>query len=117
MGTSSWPVKAGLLRTLLTHTRVAVRLFREPAVPALNKLMPAFAAVYLVWPLDIVPDLLPILGQLDDLGVVLAAVQAFIHLCPEEAAAFHRKAVSEGRRYTPMPRAREGFIDAEFRGD
>lgn len=75
--------KLGLVRTLLSEARLAVRLLREPAVPGLLKLVPAAAAAYLIWPLDILPDLLPVVGQLDDLGVILAGVQGFIYLCPE----------------------------------
>jgi uncharacterized membrane protein YkvA (DUF1232 family) len=117
MGTGSWLARPGLLRTLLAEARVAARLLREPSVPGLVKALPAAAALYLIWPLDILPDLLPGLGQLDDIGVVVAAVQGFIHLCPDAAARFHRAAVTAGRPYAPMPVARDGFIDAEFRGD
>lgn len=117
MGTGSWLAKPGVFRTLLTDARVAVRLLREPSVPALVKAIPAVAALYLIWPLDVVPDLLPFLGQLDDFGVVLAAVRTFIGICPLEPVSFHRSAIVAGRRYTPMPRSRNGFIDTEFRAD
>jgi uncharacterized membrane protein YkvA (DUF1232 family) len=108
--------KLGLVRTLLSEARLAVRLLREPAVPGLLKLVPAAAAAYLIWPLDVVPDLLPVVGQLDDLGILLAGMQAFIHLCPDAVAAFHRAALTAGRRFSRMPREGDGFIDAEFRG-
>jgi uncharacterized membrane protein YkvA (DUF1232 family) len=114
MGRGVWLAKQGLLRALLTEARIAVRLLREPAVPGLIKALPAAAALYLIWPIDILPDIFPLLGQLDDIGVVLAAVQGFIHLCPDAAARFHRKAVADARPYSPMPAARDGFIDAEF---
>jgi uncharacterized membrane protein YkvA (DUF1232 family) len=108
--------KLGLVRTLLSEAGLAVRLLREPAVPGLLKLVPAAAAAYLIWPLDVVPDLLPVVGQLDDLGILLAGMQAFIHLCPDAVAAFHRAALTAGRRFSRMPREGDGFIDAEFRG-
>lgn len=114
MGTSP-STRLGLVRTLLSQARLAVRLLREPAVPGLLKLVPAAAAAYLIWPLDIVPDLLPVVGQLDDLGVILAGVQAFIHLCPDAPAAFHRAALAAGRKFSPMPPQRGEVIDAEFR--
>lgn len=109
-----WLAKPGLMRTLLVQARLALRLIREPAVPTLIKMVPAIAALYLIWPLDFLPDLFPVLGQLDDLGVVLAVLGLFLHLCPEAPASFHRAALTGGRRYSPMP-PQDGFVDAEFR--
>ena len=104
----------GVLSTLVARARLATRLLREPRVPLLAKLVPVLAAVYLVSPLDAVPDLIPVLGQLDDLGFVVFALEMFVRLCPAAAVAFHRAALLGGRRYNPMPQADE-VIDAEFR--
>lgn len=71
------------------------------------------AALYVISPLDFVPDVLPALGQLDDLGVILIALEVFPRLCPAEAVGFHRAAIAQGRTYYPMPPAGE-IIDAEF---
>lgn len=108
--------KPGLLKALLAQARLALRLIREPAVPLLAKAVPVFAALYLIWPLDFLPDIFPVLGQLDDVGLVLAAMEIFLRLCPDAPAAFHREALSAGRRYAPMP-AQAGYVDAEFRKD
>ena len=32
------------------------------------------ALIYLIWPFDIVPDIMPVVGFMDDLIVILAAV-------------------------------------------
>lgn len=103
-----------LLRTLVSHVRMGVRLLREPSVPILIKALPALAALYIISPFDIIPDFLPVLGQLDDVGVMLVALQAFIKLCPAGVVDFHRAAIAQGRRYYPMPAAGE-IIDVEFR--
>jgi uncharacterized membrane protein YkvA (DUF1232 family) len=103
-----------LLRTLVSHLRLTVRLLREPGVPLLAKAFPVMAAVYAISPLDFVPDVLPILGQLDDLGVILIVLQIFLKLCPARAVDFHQAALAQGRRYGAMPPAGE-IIDAEFR--
>lgn len=113
-GGGSWMEKPGLVRTLVARARLGFRLIREPAVPLAAKAIPLLGGLYLIWPLDFLPDLFPILGQLDDLGILLAALEAFLHLCPEAPATFHRDALAAGRRYTPMP-PRDGFVDAEFR--
>ena len=106
--------KPGLLRALLGQARLALRLVKEPAVPTTPKLVLAAAALYLIWPIDFLPDLLPVLGQLDDLGVVLAALELFLKLCPDQPKAFHRDALAAGRRFSTM-RAQDVVIDAEFR--
>lgn len=44
-----------------------VALLRDPRTPRLPKLLVALACVYLVWPVDLLPDfVVPVLGYLDD---------------------------------------------------
>jgi uncharacterized membrane protein YkvA (DUF1232 family) len=106
--------KPGLLKGLLSQARLAARLIREPTVPVVTKMVPALGFLYLVSPIDFVPDLLPVLGQLDDIGIVLAAMELFLHLCPAAPAAYHRNALAAGRPFSPMPGDGQS-IDAEFR--
>jgi uncharacterized membrane protein YkvA (DUF1232 family) len=106
--------KPGLWRALLTQGRLAVRLLREPRVPLPPKLVPVLAALYLIVPLDFIPDLLPALGQLDDLGVIVLALETFLGICPAAAKAFHRDAIARGRKYSPMTPDGE-VIEAEWR--
>ena len=107
----SWP---SLVRTLVSHVRLIVRLLREPGVPLLTKALPVLAGLYVISPLDFIPDVLPVLGQLDDLGVILIALEAFLRVCPPGAVQFHQAAMAQGRTYQPMPATGE-VIDAEFR--
>jgi uncharacterized membrane protein YkvA (DUF1232 family) len=83
-------------------------------VPRLTKALLALPTLYLVAPVDAVPDIAPIIGQLDDLGVLLLALQTFIRLCPLDAVGFHRHRIANGRPYTPMS-ASDVVIDAEWR--
>jgi len=125
--TNSWLSFSSLLRTLLGHARLCWRLLREPAVPWLLKLLPFVALLYLVSPIDGVPDFIPVLGQLDDLGVLLLALESFLKLCPESVVAHHRAAMASGRPFSPAPFVRRpntgqatgagAVIDAEFRRD
>jgi uncharacterized membrane protein YkvA (DUF1232 family) len=53
------------------------RLLGDPAVPRRRKLVLALLVAYLAMPFDIVPDFIPVAGQLDDailVGLVLRAV-------------------------------------------
>src|SRR5437868_128002 len=95
----SWP---SLARTAVAHVRLTLRLLREPTVPLLLKALPILAMVYVISPLDFVPDFLPVIGQLDDLGVFVLGLESFLKLCPASAVEFHRDAMVRGRSYQPM---------------
>ena len=111
---SSWLSRPLALRTLFAQARLAFRLMREPRVPAIVKVVPVLAAIYVIWPLDIVPDLFPVIGQLDDLGVALLALELFTKMCPAVVRAFHQDAILQRRAYSPMP-AEGDAIEAEWR--
>jgi uncharacterized membrane protein YkvA (DUF1232 family) len=102
-----------MLRSLVSHLRVTWRLLREPRVPVLLKLIPILAAGYVISPLDFVPDVLPVVGQVDDLGIIFLALEAFLRIAPGDAVDYHRSAVAEGRRFGRMPTAGD-VIDAEY---
>jgi uncharacterized membrane protein YkvA (DUF1232 family) len=49
------------------------RYLKDPAVSSLRKGVGLVAVVYLLLPLDAVPDVIPLIGWLDDVGVLSAA--------------------------------------------
>jgi uncharacterized membrane protein YkvA (DUF1232 family) len=60
----------------------ARELYRAPATPRRAKIALALLVVYLLCPIDIVPDFIPVLGQLDDViiaGLVIAYITRVIH--------------------------------------
>lgn len=66
--------------------RLAARLARDPRVPARARLVLGALIVYLALPLDIIPDFIPVIGQLDDLLVAGIAVWWFVRTCPPGVA-------------------------------
>lgn len=115
---TSWLSRSSPLRGWLTQARLAWRLLRDPGVPLLLKAIPLLAMAYLVSPLDFVPDIFPIVGQLDDLGVLILATELFVGWCPAPLVDFHRSAIAGRRTYRPGPpsgTADGDVIDAEFR--
>ena len=111
---SSWLSRPLSLRSLIVHVRLAARLFREPRVPMPLKVVPVLALLYVLSPIDFVPDFIPGLGQLDDLGIILAALELFVRISPSAVQTFHREAIAQRRRYTPMTSTND-FIEAEWR--
>ena len=47
------------------------------------------SAVYVVSPIDLLPDTIPFVGEVDDLIVLIAACRLFIYLCPREVVREH----------------------------
>jgi uncharacterized membrane protein YkvA (DUF1232 family) len=60
---------SGLLPNLV---RLFKGLIRDPRVPRRCKVMLAFAALWVLSPIDLVPEFLPVIGPLDD--AIMAAV-------------------------------------------
>ena len=110
----SWLWRPRLLSMLFSQVRLTSRLLREPRVPLVAKSVPVLAALYLVSPLDFIPDLFPVLGQVDDVTLGLVALATFLRMCPAGPVAFHRGAIAGGRPYSPMSTT-DDVIDAEWR--
>ena len=66
--------------------RLAWRLLRDERVSALKFALPALIALYVLSPVDSIPDVFLGLGQIDDLGVISAGVLILARLIPRLAA-------------------------------
>jgi uncharacterized membrane protein YkvA (DUF1232 family) len=66
------------------YARLMLALLVDERTPAARKALLAGAAGYLLIGRDIIPDDVPILGSLDDLVVVVLAVDLFLDGVPEE---------------------------------
>ena len=72
-------------RGLRDQLRLGWRLLRDDRVPALKFVLPAMLGLYALSPLDPIPDFLLGLGQMDDLGVVIAGVLLLAKVIPRLA--------------------------------
>jgi uncharacterized membrane protein YkvA (DUF1232 family) len=96
------------------YTRLITALVLDDRMPRTRKVLLAGAAGYLVLGRDLIPDDVPIIGGLDDLVVVILAVELFLDGVPKdlldekltelgiERAAFDRD-IAQIRRLTPGP--------------
>lgn len=72
-------VARALVRELPNLFRLVFRLLRDPRVPALNKALFGAVAVYMLTPVDLIPDFLGVFGWVDDLyllGLALGRLMA-----------------------------------------
>ncbi len=75
--------QTGLTRSMWQHLRLVVKMFASRDVPLFLKLIPVAAVIYIISPLDFVPDVIPVMGQLDDIGIFLLGMKMFIDLSPQ----------------------------------
>jgi uncharacterized membrane protein YkvA (DUF1232 family) len=92
----SWAVLAVLARRLPPGTAkdlatvlpacltTARRLRRDPRVPARAKLAMALAALWLLSPIDLIPEFVPVIGPLDDVIVVALALRYAARAVPRD---------------------------------
>ena len=67
---------------LRAKLRLALALVRDQRIPVLLRVLPPVLVLYLALPLDIVPDFIPVLGQLDDLLIVGGGVALLLRFTP-----------------------------------
>ena len=81
----------GLLRDLASFVPDCVttvrRLRRDPRVPRRAKLVVALAGLWLLSPIDLLPEFLPVIGPLDDVLVVVLALRYAARQVPREVLA------------------------------
>src|SRR3954453_3996396 len=73
---------AGVLPSCVTAAR---RLRGDPRVPKRAKVAVAFAALWVLSPIDLIPEFLPVIGPLDDIVVVALALRYAARSVPREA--------------------------------
>ena len=87
---------ARLVWKLPTYARVVWGLIRDPRTPLPLKALLGAGLAYVVVPLDLVPDAIPILGQADDLTVLLLVLDMFIANAPAEVREEHAARARNG---------------------
>lgn len=65
------------------------RLMMDDRVPRRSKLVMGGTLLYLVSPLDVIPDFVPGLGQLDDVVVAILALHSLLNRVDEEVIIEH----------------------------
>lgn len=58
--------------------KLVVRLLRDPRVPRRAKITLGLAAAYVVSPIDLIPEVIPVIGWADDVVVLMFAIDGLI---------------------------------------
>jgi uncharacterized membrane protein YkvA (DUF1232 family) len=66
------------IRQLPNYLRLLFGLITDARVAALDKLLVVAAIAYIVTPVDFIPDFIPFLGEVDDIYLLVVALQRLI---------------------------------------
>ena len=105
---------ARTLLGVLRNSRLVWRLLSDGRVPAGLKLLIPGALLYILLPIDFVPDFIPGLGQLDDIAIILLALRLFVALSPRQLVEEHLRHMSTATARRPRP-APEPYIEGSCR--
>lgn len=84
------------------------RLLFNKQVPLKLKVFFILAVIYLLSPIDVLPDILPILGRIDDLLILLISVTTLLGMAPENL-------LNRSQRKPSRPGRKESVIEADYK--
>ena len=84
---------AALATRFKRETRYYRAVYQHPQTPKLAKALLWMALGYLVLPFDLIPDFIPVIGQLDELVVIPLLVYFAMRLTPVQVRQACRDAV------------------------
>ena len=82
--------------------RLYLRLLGDRSVPFMAKAILVAGVIYAISPLDFLPDMMPLLGQVDDLSIFIMACRAFIQLCPRPVVEQHIQEIDRSGEWKPL---------------
>lgn len=107
-------MRARLFERLRTFARTLKRdivalylAARDPRTPLIAKVVALGVTAYALSPIDLIPDFIPVLGQLDDLILVPMGIWLALRLIPPALMAQHR---TEAERLGRLPNSRAAAI-------
>jgi uncharacterized membrane protein YkvA (DUF1232 family) len=80
---SFWPFMPLAARAPL-YGRLLIELMLDKRVPGSRKVLLGLAVAYVVSPIDLVPDFIPVISRLDDLAAMVIALDLLLEGVPRE---------------------------------
>ncbi|HTP01936.1 MAG TPA: YkvA family protein [Anaerolineales bacterium] len=105
------PPQASMIQAFVFRVKLIIRLIGDRRVNPWLKIIPVAGLLYLISPIDIIPDvMLPIIGELDDAAILWLTNYLFVELCPPEIVEEHVRALSASSKRNNTD---DDVIDAE----
>ncbi len=122
--------EGNILREVVQQIKLLYHLMLDPRVHPLAKLIPIAAVVYVISPIDIVSDVIPVLGQLDDAAIVMLGLRMFFEVSPPDVVREYLKRLArpvtdsewkvtqtpgEGAASEPSPEPGREVVEGNFK--
>ncbi len=91
--------QASILEGFINQFRLVWKLFGDKQVPFWTKSIVPLSFLYLISPVDFIPDVILGLGQLDDLGVIVLGIALFVKMCPPQIVEQYLLELDYGKDY------------------
>jgi uncharacterized membrane protein YkvA (DUF1232 family) len=88
---------AAIAKRLKSELVLYREILRHPQTPWLAKTLLWLAVAYLMLPFDLIPDFLPLIGQLDDLIIVPGLIYLAIKMIPDAVVSECKARLEESR--------------------
>jgi uncharacterized membrane protein YkvA (DUF1232 family) len=73
--------------------RLTIRMLNDPRVSYATKAIPLVVLLYVLSPVDLIPDMIPLVGLIDDVAILLAGMRLFEAFVPDYIVYEHRAAL------------------------
>ena len=107
---------------IISQAKLAWKLFRDPNVsPLMRYGIPLIGLLYVLFPMDILPDALLGLGQLDDVAVLMILTKLFIELAPDNIVEMYQQGkqaaqnASKSKTSSQAAPQADDVIDVDYR--
>ena len=90
--------QVSFLAGLVNQLRLVWLLMMDSRISTWVKAVVPLSFLYMISPVDFIPDVILGLGQLDDLGVILLGLALFVKLSPPELVEYYRQQIEYGHQ-------------------
>jgi uncharacterized membrane protein YkvA (DUF1232 family) len=102
-------VNLGFLSGMFKQLRLVWLLMQDSRIPLWAKSVVPLSLIYLISPIDFIPDMFLGFGQLDDLGIILLGMALFVKLCPTNIVEYYQNQLEYGSEDRSEP------VDTSYR--
>ena len=76
---------------LISSIRLVWKLLTDSRVPFWIRIALPLALIYVISPIDILPDFIPVMGRVDDIIAIIAGIMILLKLAPKKVVNQYKK--------------------------